>query len=95
MLAPKAVLTQWQIELREKFNLNWPIYDGKTLAWYPSPALRGAATTRRLPRTIGTSEPFVIASSHLMRRRDRQPELLEAARAVGPGDSRRGASRTT
>ena len=31
ILAPKAVLTQWQIELREKFNLNVPIYDGKTL----------------------------------------------------------------
>ena len=28
ILAPKAVLAQWQIELREKFNLNWPIYDG-------------------------------------------------------------------
>jgi hypothetical protein len=27
ILAPKAVLTQWQIELREKFNMNWPIYD--------------------------------------------------------------------
>ena len=25
ILAPKAVLKQWQIELREKFNLNWPI----------------------------------------------------------------------
>lgn len=28
-LAAKAVLPQWQIELREKFNLNWPVYDGK------------------------------------------------------------------
>lgn len=36
ILAPKAVLTQWQIELREKFNLNWPIYDGRSLNWYPS-----------------------------------------------------------
>lgn len=24
ILAPKALLGQWQIELREKFNLNWP-----------------------------------------------------------------------
>ena len=31
ILAPKAVLRQWQIELREKFNLNWPIYDGGKL----------------------------------------------------------------
>ena len=28
ILAPKNVCKQWQIELREKFNLNWPIYDG-------------------------------------------------------------------
>jgi hypothetical protein len=35
VLAPKAVMTQWQIELREKFNLNWPLYDGKALKWYP------------------------------------------------------------
>ena len=26
ILVPKAVLQQWQIELREKLNLNWPIY---------------------------------------------------------------------
>ena len=25
ILAPKAVLPQWQLELREKFNLDWPI----------------------------------------------------------------------
>ena len=41
VLAPKAILKQWQIELREKFNLNWPIYDGRKLVWYPSPAWRG------------------------------------------------------
>ena len=36
IMAPKAVMTQWQAELREKFNLNWPIYDGKRLNWYPA-----------------------------------------------------------
>ena len=35
ILAPKAVLGQWQIELREKFNLDWPIYDGRKLVRYP------------------------------------------------------------
>ncbi len=44
ILAPKAVLRQWQIELREKFNLNWPIYDGRQLVRYSSPALRGRET---------------------------------------------------
>ena len=76
ILAPKAVLRQWQIELREKFNLNWPIYDGRRMIRYPSPALNGrhesdAAAWHR--------EPVVIASSHLMRRRDRAAALLEDA----------------
>ena len=78
ILAPKAVLGQWQIELREKFNLNWPIYDGRKLVHYPSPALRG-----RHEREVGHDEwhrePVVIASSHLMRRRDRAATLLEGA----------------
>jgi SNF2 family DNA or RNA helicase len=78
ILAPKAVMTQWQIELREKFNLNWPIYDGKSLNWYPSPLLRGQAE-REVSREAWHKEPFVIASSHLLRRRDRQAELCEAA----------------
>ncbi|MCO5106867.1 MAG: SNF2-related protein [Burkholderiaceae bacterium] len=78
VLAPKAVTTQWQIELREKFNLNWPIYDGKALHWYPSPLMKGRHE-REVSRDDWHREPFVIASSHLMRRRDRQRELLEVA----------------
>lgn len=78
VLAPKAVLTQWQIELREKFNLNWPIYDGKSLKWYPSPMMRGHAE-REVSRDDWHQESYVIVSSHLMRRRDRQVELIEAA----------------
>lgn len=78
VLAPKAVMTQWQIELREKFNLNWPLYDGKTLKWYPSPLMKGHLE-KEVARDEWHREPFVIASSHLMRRRDRQVELLEDA----------------
>ena len=37
----QAVLKQWQIELREKLNLNWPIYDEGKLVRYPARALRG------------------------------------------------------
>ena len=78
ILAPKAVLRQWQIELREKFNLNWPIYDGQNLVWYPSPALRGRET-KPVERDSWHHEPIVIASSHLLRRRDRVTELLDQA----------------
>ena len=70
ILAPKAVLRQWQIELREKFNLNWPIYDGRQLVRYASPALRGSER-RPVGADAWHAEPVVIASSHLMRRRDR------------------------
>ena len=79
ILAPKAVLGQWQIELREKFNLNWPIYDGGKLTWYPSPALR-VRYERDAGREDWHREPAVIASSQLMRRNDRAVELLEQAK---------------
>ena len=78
ILAPKAVLRQWQIELREKFNLNWPIYDGRQLVWYSSPALRGRET-RPVDSDAWHAEPVVIASSQLMRPRDRAKVLLEEA----------------
>jgi SNF2 family DNA or RNA helicase len=78
ILAPKAILTQWQIELREKFNLSWPIYDGQKLSWYPSPARRHDAE-RKVGRNEWQLEPCVITSSQLMRRVDRAGELLEQA----------------
>ena len=78
ILAPKAVLGQWQIELREKFNLNWPIYGGRKLVRYPSPALRGNHE-REVDRNEWCGELAVIASSQLMRRQDRALALLEQA----------------
>jgi SNF2 family DNA or RNA helicase len=77
VLAPKAVLKQWQIELREKFNLNWPIFDGQKLTWYPSPAMRGRDVSLS-NRDTWHQQPVVIASSHLLRRSDRLAECLAA-----------------
>jgi len=78
VMAPKGILGQWQVELREKFNLNWPIYDGHELTWYPSPALRGR-TTRKVSRTEWHREACILTSSQLMRRADRARDLLEDA----------------
>lgn len=78
VLAPKNVCRQWQIELREKFNLNWPIYDGQKLTWYRSPA-RDHDFEKPVSRDAWHQEPFVIMSSHLARRVDRQKEILEGA----------------
>ncbi|MBX5249964.1 DEAD/DEAH box helicase family protein [Rhizobium sp. NLR4b] len=78
ILAPKNVCKQWQIELREKFNLNWPIYDGQKLAWYRSPA-RDHDFEKPVSREEWHREPFVIMSSHLARRQERQQEILETA----------------
>lgn len=78
ILTPAAVMSQWQLELREKFNLNWPVYDDGTLTWAASRAL-GPEAARAVSRDEWHREPFVIASSHLMRRQDRVNELCEAA----------------
>ena len=92
VLAPKAVLSQWQIELREKFNLNWPIYDGQRLSWYPSPGFQGAVSARSAP-SEWHREPCVLASSHLMRRGDRAAGAAERGGALGPGGAGRGPPR--
>jgi len=60
VMAPKAVLAQWQIELREKLNLNWPICDGQRLRWYASPGRYDAAERKVGP---DTALPWVRDSS--------------------------------
>ncbi|MHB1094734.1 MAG: DEAD/DEAH box helicase [Gemmatimonadaceae bacterium] len=77
VMAPKAVLTQWQRELREKFNLHWPIYDGSKLQWPESPAWAGRRE-QPVSRLEWLKEPFVLVSSHLVRRSDRAQDLLGA-----------------
>jgi hypothetical protein len=77
VMAPASVLQQWQRELREKFGLDWPIYSGKSLDWQ-STCFRPKGKSQLVSRDDWTAEPFVLVSSHLVRRRDRQRELLEA-----------------
>lgn len=74
ILAPKSVLVQWQDELREKFSLQVPIYDGRDLIW-PRP--------RRLVEQLQGRQPWdeasiLLVSSQLVKRRERRAELLRA-----------------
>lgn len=79
MMAPRAVLRQWQIGLREKFNLDWPVYDGARLNWYDGPAQR-AKTTREVARDAWHQESAVLVSSQLMRRQSRARDCSTQAR---------------
>ena len=79
VMVPVAVMKQWQVELYEKFNLNWPVYDGGKLRWYP-PSAVGAAQVRAVAADRWHWESAVIASSHLLRRRERRRALLEDAK---------------
>ncbi|MCS6780947.1 MAG: helicase-related protein [Geminicoccaceae bacterium] len=76
IIAPSAVLRQWQLELREKFNLAWPIYDGEKLCWPAAPGI--AERERKVARDAWHREPCLIVSAHLVRRRERARELLAA-----------------
>lgn len=77
ILAPKAVLKQWQGELYEKFNLLVPIYTEGALAWPEHHGRRGELEVP-IERSEWTKTPLVLASSHLVRRQERQQELLDA-----------------
>lgn len=78
IMVPKAVLPQWQSELYEKFNLVVPIYTGHSLIW-PEHHARTIPLEQKIGRSEWTKQPLVLTSSHLMRRKDRQQELIDAA----------------
>jgi superfamily II DNA or RNA helicase len=73
ILAPKSVLRQWQEELYEKFALSVPIYDGKVF--------RDLWEQESVPSTsnVWDSVGLALASSQLVKRRDRREDLLQAA----------------
>jgi len=72
ILAPKSVLRQWQEELYEKFALNVPLYDGTIF--------RDVWQQEIAPTTPNPwdSVDLALASSQLVKRRDRQQTLLQA-----------------
>ncbi|MCB1175335.1 MAG: DEAD/DEAH box helicase family protein [Leptospiraceae bacterium] len=77
ILVPAGVIPQWQNELYEKFNLNVPVYNGKELLYKPTHGT-GYPPIKTVSRTDWMQEAIVIASSHLVRRKDRQKDFQEA-----------------
>ncbi|MBN1262659.1 MAG: DEAD/DEAH box helicase family protein [Anaerolineae bacterium] len=72
ILTPKSVLHQWQEELYEKFVLDVPVYDGRALVYLD-----------KTSRPSTSPNPWnalslVLASSQLVKRKDRWALLLEA-----------------
>ncbi|MBF0503304.1 MAG: DEAD/DEAH box helicase family protein, partial [Candidatus Riflebacteria bacterium] len=78
ILAPKAVLKQWQGELYEKFNLLIPIYTGQTLIHPQHHASAGPLETV-VSSDVWEQEPCLLVSSQLARRRERQKELMDVS----------------
>lgn len=72
ILAPKSVCRQWQEEFYESFLLNVPEYDGATFRDYFQPELHPSA------ENPWDAFPIVLASSQLVKRRERTPQLLAA-----------------
>ena len=98
VMAPAGVTRQWQMELREKLNLDWPVYDGQNLVWQDT---HGGGTDRRERAGDWTARGPVIVSSHLARRDDRASDITAAewdvvvldeahyARQTNPNDPKR------
>ena len=72
LLVPASVLIQWQEELAEKFLLDVPRLDGSELA-YPD----GRRERLGAGANPWRAAPVLLASSHLARRRQQRPRLLE------------------
>lgn len=76
LLAPGGVLTQWQNELYEKFNLYIPIYDGSKLMYKKTHSLN--EKIKSVSKTDWAKEPIILMSTFLARRQDRQNDILQS-----------------
>ena len=73
---PRSLAKQWQEELRDRFLLDAPFYDGRQYVWFGQSHDRHES----IPRGESPWEysPVVIASAQMVKREDRSQELLEA-----------------
>ena len=75
VMAPAGLTRQWQTELREKLNLDWPIYDGRNLTWQDTHA---KGKNRKKPPDRWTECGPVIVSSQFARRGEHAPTITAA-----------------
>lgn len=76
ILVPRSLAKQWQEELRDRFLLDVPFYDGRQYVWFGQSHDRYES----IPRGVSPWEhcPVVIASAQMVKREDRAQELLDA-----------------
>ncbi len=76
ILVPRSLARQWQEELRDRFLIRAPFYDGRQYLWFDQPRDR----SETVPPDAGPWEhaPVVIASAQMVKRQERAKELLNA-----------------
>lgn len=76
ILVPRSLAKQWQEELRDRFLIEAPFYDGRQYVWF------GNTHDRHEPIPQGVSpwesSPVMIASAQMVKRANRAAELLGA-----------------
>ena len=76
ILVPRSLAKQWQEELRDRFLVRAPFYDGRQYVWFDQPKDKYEA----IPPSASPWEhhPVVIASAQMVKREGRAKELLDA-----------------
>lgn len=76
ILAPRSLAKQWQEELRDRFLIDAPFYDGRQYMWFGE----SGNMHEDIPHggTPWNSSSVVIASAQMMKREDRSRELLDS-----------------
>ena len=76
ILVPRSLAKQWQEELRDRFLIKAPFYDGRQYVWFG----QSQNSYEPVPQGVSPWEryPVVIASAQMVKREDRAKELLDA-----------------
>ena len=76
ILVPRSLARQWQEELRDRFLIQAPFYDGRQFLWFDQPRDKSEAIP--LDTSPWECAPVVIASAQMVKRQERAKELLDA-----------------